>query len=220
MHLSVIIPLNSKVNKEKLFLILIFSFISTIFWGCTSRTVQPSSEYEPVLIQSKALIKNDNESNTIKIEIALLPKKAIRLEISASLGVSVATVLLTPNEIAYALHSTKQFSIGPFNEKTLYPVFKKNIDPRILWRVINNQPMTNLNLKCVTNDESRPVTCVSVDGTTIKWTYEVPPRKRVDIISNRFEMSWLFRDQRLFTGSQNETFVLKKPDNYQEIIIK
>lgn len=220
MHLSGIIPFNSGVNKEKLFLILIFSFVGTVFFGCTSHPARQSSDEEPILIQSKALIKNDNESNTIKIEIALLPKKAIRLEITASLGVSVATVLLTPNEIIYALHSAKQFSIGPFNEKTLYPVFKKNIDPRILWRVINNQPMTNLNLKCVTDNESKPVTCVSGDGTTIRWTYDDPPHKRIDIISNRFEMSWLFKDQSLFTGSQSETFVLKRPDSYQEIIIK
>lgn len=216
-----IISLNRIVNKEKLGRVIVFCVLSLIsFSGCVSETVKPTSADQPVIFDTKAQIKNDSESNTVKIEIALLPKKAIRMEITATLGVSVATVLMTPNQITYALHSPKQFVIGPFHEKTLYPVFKKNIDPRILWRIINEQPFTNLNVNCSLNAESKPVVCNSTDGTTIKWTYEEYPRKRIDIISNRFEMNWIFKDLSLLNESQTETFVLKKPEDYQEIIIK
>ncbi|MEK6628861.1 MAG: hypothetical protein AABY53_09565 [Bdellovibrionota bacterium] len=200
-----------------------FTFVSLLLFGCASspsKSFQPQSESDAILIQTKAQIKNNDETNTVKIEIALLPKKAIRLEITATLGVSVASVLMRPTAISYALHSTKQFATGPFNEKTLYPVFKKNIDPRILWRIINNQPMGNLNLKCDADNELKPIKCVSDDGTTIKWTYEAPFHKKIEIISNRFEMRWVFRDQSLLSESQNKTFVLNKPENYQEIIIK
>ena len=207
------------MNKEIRFAHFFYSLIFFLLAGCAGTPDIPATG-EPLLIQSKAIIKDQNEANSVKIEIALLPKKAIRLEITATLGVSVATVLMTPSEITYALHTTKQFATGPFNEKTLYPIFRKNIDPRILWRMINDQPMSNLNLKCTINSNSKPVKCTTVDGTTFKWTYDEPPFKRIDIISNRFEMNWLFRDQSLLEASQNETFVLKKPESYQEIIIK
>lgn len=200
--------------------------LASVLAGCASQRLnsdnsfKQSDEAHSVLIQSKAQIKNGTDSNTVKIEIALWPRRAIRLEITGTLGVSVATVLFTPTEISYALHTTKQFGAGPFHEKTLYPIFKKNIDPRILWRVINNQPMTNLNLKCDMNEKLQPIQCLGVDGTMIKWLYDEPPHKRIDIVSNRFEMNWIFRDQSLLDESQNKTFVLKKPENYQEIIIK
>lgn len=213
------LSLNRIVNKEIRSALFIFSLAFLILVGCAGTPDRPASG-EPLLIQSKAIIKDQNESNSVKIEIALLPKKAIRLEITATLGVSVATVLMTPSEITYALHTTKQYATGPFNEKTLFPIFRKNIDPRILWRMINDQPMTNLNLKCAMNTNSKPLKCIAVDGTTFKWTYDEAPFKRIDIISNRFEMNWLFRDQSLLETSQNETFVLKKPESYQEIIIK
>lgn len=213
------LSLNRNVNKEIRFVIFIYSLAFLVLMGCAGAPETPAAG-EPLLIQSKAIIKDQNESNSVKIEIALLPKKAIRMEITATLGVSVATVLMTPTEISYALHTTKQYAAGPFNEKTLYPIFRKNIDPRILWRMINDQPMTNLNLKCAMNLNSKPVKCIAVDGTTFKWTYDEPPFKRIDIISNRFEMNWLFRGQSRIETSQNETFVLKKPDSYQEIIIK
>ena len=214
------------MNKVKLKKIGIKIVLAAFFFGCaTSRPdmqlpAKQFTEEDVILIQSKAQIKNNGETNTVKIEIALLPKKAIRLEITASLGVSVATILLLPTSVSYALHTTKQYAIGPLHEKSLFPVFNKNIDPRILWRIINNQAMTNLNLECQMNSERLPLKCVSTDGTSIKWTYEEYPRKRIDIISNRFEMSWIFRDQSVLKESQNKTFVLKKPEGYKEIIIK
>ncbi len=222
------LSLNRNVNKENRIsflesvkLIFVPAVLLFLVSGCATTENQKSiSDNEAVLIQSKAMIKDQNESNTVKIEIALLPRKAIRLEITGSLGISVASVLLTPSEISYAIHTTKQYATGPFNEKSLYPIFRKNIDPRILWRIINNQPMTNLNLKCSMTGDMKPSKCEATDGTTIKWTYDQPPFKRVDFISNRFEMSWIFRDQSLLGSYQNETFVLKKPDSYQEIIIK
>lgn len=194
--------------------------LAAFFWGCVTQPARQFTDDDVILIQSKAQIKNDGETNTVKIEIALLPKKAIRLEITASLGVSVASVLLLPNSVTYALHTTKQYAIGPMHEKSLYPLFKKNIDPRILWRIINNQAMGNLNLECTVNSKQWPEKCVTTDGTLIKWTYDEYPRKRIDIISNRFEMSWLFRDQKLSKEPQSKTFVLKMPEGYKEIIIK
>lgn len=212
------LSLNSYVNKEIPF--IIFSLIISVISGCSTPGAKSVSDGEPLIIQTKAMIKDQSESNSVKIEIALLPRKAIRLEITGTLGISVATVLMTPSEISYAIHTTKQFATGPFNEKILFPIFKINLDPRILWRLIHNMPMTYLNLKCTTVADGKPLSCIAPDGTTYKWTYEDLHHKRIDIVSNRFEMIWLFRDQLLLDTSQNETFVLKKPDSYQQIIIK
>ena len=214
------------MNKEKLISFFIILITIIFFAGCATpsfnavdSTAQKNDD-ELILIQSKAQIKNGNENNTVKIEIALWPKKAIRLEITGTLGVSIASVLFTTTEISYALHTTKQFAVGPFHEKTLYPVFKKNIDPRIVWKFINNQPMTNLNLKCSKVEGQQLMNCLALDGTLIKWLSDEYPRRRIDIIANKFEMNWIFRDQSPLVDSQNKTFVLKMPENYQEIIIK
>lgn len=206
------------MNKE--IFILVTILLSVFISGCASHQLQAPGAKDAVLIQTKALIKNDSESNTVKIEIALLPEQAIRLEISASLGVSVASVLLTPTEIAYALHANKQYVAGPFNAKTMYPIFKKKVDPRILWYAIHNRSMSSLKMNCENDAEKRPIKCVGQDGTSITWKYEEAPRKRIDIISNNFEMNWIFRDLSPLDPTQNRTFVLKKPANYQEIIIK
>ncbi|WP_051056723.1 DUF4292 domain-containing protein [Pseudobdellovibrio exovorus] len=208
------------MNKEKLRHLFLFMILGLIWSGCSKKSVEISDTSSAYLIETKAQIKNDGDTNSVTIEIALLPQQAIRMEISATLGVSVATVVMTPTQISYLLHSNKQFYTGPFHEKTLYPVFKKNIDPTILWRVVHDQVPQSAQLKCEVDADKRPLVCRDSEGTLVKWQYLADHRRRIDITSNRFEMRWLFTHQSVMSNYQNETFVLKKPSDYKEIIIR
>ena len=125
---------------------IIFSVLM-FFWvsSCTSQNTKVLlPEEAPRLLETKAQIKTPQESNTVKIQIALWPQRAIRMEVTATLGMSVATVLMTGRQIKLALHSQKTFIEGPFHEKTLYPVFKQNISPRLIWKIIHDQ-----NVSCI-----------------------------------------------------------------------
>ncbi len=214
-----IISLIEGVNKvfSKLAWLL---FIGFVLSACQSQPVRPLTNEEGRVFETKAQIKTAQETNTVKIQVALLPQKAIRLEVSATLGLSVASVLVTPSQIQIALHTQNAFITGPFHEKTLYPLFKQNISPRLLWKIIHDQNPATTQLKCELNELQKPISCLDQDGTLINWTYEVGFRRRIDIKNNRFKMNWIFKDQLQLPESQTETFVLKKPESYKEISIK
>lgn len=207
------------MHKQNLFRVFLFSLSFTIF-SCQSQPAKVLTLGSAVLIESKALIKTKDDSNTVSIEIRRLDQRAIRMDITGTLGVSVASVLLTPHQISYLLYSSHEYVQGPFHEKTLYPIFKKNIDPLVFWRVIHDQTPASAELKCETDASQRPTVCTSADGTQIKWTYEEFPRKRIQITSGDFQMNWLFKDVTQMDSYQNETFVLKKPQGFKEIVIK
>jgi hypothetical protein len=191
-----------------------------IFFGCSSEPAKPIAAESARVLETKAQIKTPQDTNTVKIQIALLPMKAARLEITGTLGVSVATVLVLPRQIKIALHMDKTFIQGPANEKTLYPVFKQNISPRLLWKIIHDQNPADANWACQLNAEAKPVSCKAKDGTEAVWTYESPIKRRIEVKNNNFEMTWIFKDQLQMPEYQNETFVLTKPDGYREINIK
>ena len=207
------------MNKvfSKLAGLLFFGFILS---ACQSQQVRPLTNEEGRVFETKAQIKTPQETNTVKIQVALLPNKSIRLEVSATLGISVASVLVTPAQIRIALHTQNTFITGPFHEKTLYPLFKQNISPRLLWKIIHDQNPATAQLKCELNELQKPTFCIAQDRTQINWTYEGGSRRRIDIKNNRFEMNWIFKDQLQLPEYQTETFVLKKPESYKEIIIK
>lgn len=199
---------------------LSFLTLSFLLQSCGSETVKVMSSDTPLLIDTKAQIKSNNETHNVKLEIALLPNRAMRIEISALLGYRVATVLMTPQKIQYALHTNETYFSGPFEAKSLYPIFRQAIDPRILWRVIHNQSPQSSYLICKNDNGGRPVSCEGPRDLLVTWTYEEPPRKRIEIKNNQFEMNWIFKDQMVLKQAQNETFVLKKPEGYKEIVLK
>jgi len=188
--------------------------------GCASEQTVAISGEAPRMLETKAQIKTPQDSNNVKIQIALLPMQAARLEITGTLGVSVASVLVLPRQIKIALHLDKTYIEGPANEKTLYPVFKQNISPRLLWKIIHDQNPADANWNCRLNELSKPVSCSHKDGTEAIWTYESPIKRRIEVKSRNFEMTWIFKDQLQMPQYQNETFVLPKPDGYREINIK
>ena len=215
-----IITLIKEVNKEKSFIFVLFFLIYALM-GCSSQPQVQVAVDQPRIYETKAQIKSNNETNTVKIQIALMPQKTFRLEVTGTLGVSVATALINPKQIKIAIHTQKTFIQGPFHQKTLYPLFNQNISARLLWKIIHDQNPADTNWKCQLNEEGRPTVCEnSKESTTISWTYEDQVHKRIDIKSNAFEMNWIFKDQLQLPEYQNETFVLKKPENYKEIIIK
>lgn len=214
------LSLIKKVNKEKFLQSLLVVIISWMLMSCATQQPQPIKQGAPYTLITKAKIKNEGETNTVSIDIAVLPNRAIRMELTGALGVSVASVLMSPNEIKYALHGSKEFVSGPFQTSTLYAVFKKNIDPLLIWNLVQNRPIVSTDWKCELNSSGQQTLCKGLENQSVGFTYIEAKITRIDIISNGFEMNWLFKQQKALAGAQNETFVLKRPEQYREIIIK
>jgi hypothetical protein len=203
--------------KERLLILVL------ILPGCgtTPSRITPGSA-TPLLIESKIQTKDlkKKDTHTANVEIILLTNQAIRMEVTALFGYGIASVVMTPQKIQYALHTSKSYVQGPFSAKTLYPVFNQNIDPRLLWKIIHGQNPESADLKCSKDSAARPLHCVSTMGAFVNFSYDEENKKRIEIKNPQFEMTWVFKSQAVMDVVQNETFVLKKPDNYKEIILK
>lgn len=200
----------------KVFSIFVLLYIA----GCSTKPTEVSVG-GPSYIETKAQLKNviKNESHNINIDIALSPQKAVRLDVTAMFNYKIATVLLTPEKIQYINYNSQSFVEGPFSSKTLYPIFKQHIDPKILWKAIHDQNPSAQNLKCQVGADHRPLSCEDKD-LTVTWTYQNPPQKKIVLKNPQFEMIWIFKSQSPLDESRTETFVLKKPEGFKEIIIK
>lgn len=224
---------NNLISRFQSFILLIC--LNFLYFSCsTVPSITPfNSEIKTetaFLIDSKAQIKNENESHNVKIEIIIIPNQIVRLEVTGMLGYKVASIIMTPNNLKYALHTNETYYDGLLNSKSLYPVFKMNIDPLILWKILHNQNPQNKDFYCQLDIQTRPVFCstgkdefnskASVKNLNIKWQYEEPPQRKVILKYNRFEMNWVFKDQSQFKSFQSETLVLKKPEGYKLIVIK
>ncbi len=190
--------------------------------GCVTTSKLVNFKTQPLILETKVQIKdlNKDESQNAKIQIVLLTDQAIRMEVTAVFGYPVASILMTPDKIQLALHTSKKYISGPFAARTLYPVFKQNINPKILWNSVHNRSPGSAELECANNEFGKPVSCTGNDGLKVTWVYESAIKRRIEIKNQRFEMIWVFKDQNVMAAAQNETFVLNKPEDYQLIQIK
>ena len=192
------------------------------FTGCATTQKAVDFKTQPLLLDTKVQIKDlrKDETQSAKIQVILLTDQAIRMEVTALFGYAIASIVMTPDKIQYTLHSSKKYVDGPFNARTLFPVFKQNIDPRILWNSVHNRNPASGDLKCKTDEKGWPLSCVNAEGVHVTWLHENAVKRRIDIKNPQFEMIWVFKDQIPLSTPQNETFVLKKPEDYQQIQIK
>ena len=89
--------------------------------GCVTTTPTVNFKTQPLLLETKVQIKDlrKDESQNAKIQIVLLADQAIRMEVTALFGYPIASILMTPEKIQFALHSSKKYISGPFAARTL-----------------------------------------------------------------------------------------------------
>lgn len=181
--------------------------------GCVSKNIDESAA-DAFVIESKAKItdKVNNESHTVDMMITYIPENKIRMHVTGLLGVQVADMTMTKNQIQCAVHVDKLFFDGPFKRETFKPVFKQPVDPRFFWAIINGKTI---------KDGLYQGTEIKTELLDKKDQFQT---KRITLTNSHIEILWLIKDRKAIKfdteESQNETFVLNKPSSYKYMNIK
>lgn len=180
------------------------------FWvGCASSQKTDLITGYRLISKAKVTDKVSGESHNVDIVLSVEPQKAVRMDVTALLGYEVAQLVLTPKQIQYSQREDKIFVIGPFNSKTMKPLFKQEIDPKLFWAIAH---------EAILKDGRYYNADVKSEALENKLnTYQT---KKITIESSTFKMIWLFKAKEVLKASYYETFVLVKPDDYKLINIK
>lgn len=180
-------------------------------------------------IDSKAQItdKVKDSTNSVSLDIFLKKNEAIRLEISATLGYQVGSLLMNRSSLQYAIHPQKYFIQGPFAGRTLKPLFKQEVDPLILWSIIHDESLQKRGFQCapagtlIENCKNEFATVqIEQRGEIGANGRSVDGQKKITLENENIKMVWIFKSREASDVSQNETFVLVRPKEYKLITIK
>ena len=207
-------------------------FTALLLSGCVSQTVKTPTEDALWRYDTKAQItdKVKNDSHTVSIEIFSYRKQNYRLEVNATLGYGVASVTMNTtgdrNGVQYLLYPQKSFIKGPLGPKAFRPLFKQDLDPRLLIDLIEDRALKKYDFLCGRQTEL-VIKCTNDD---LELILERPPKdddsfiKKFTIDSKTFRMVWVFKGREFNNGPTNETlaktFVLEKPEGFKQVDIK
>lgn len=211
---------------KKLFLLTLSYFI----FACQTQPTVSSVDGSVIWnIDTKAQItdKAKDSTNSVSLDIFLKKNEAIRLEISATLGYQVGSLLMTRSSLQYAIHPQKYFIQGPFAGRTLKPLFKQEIDPLILWSIIHDESLQKRGFQCssagtlIENCKNEFATVqIEQRGELGPNGRSVDGQKKITLENDHIKMVWIFKSREASDVSQNETFVLVRPKEYKLITIK
>lgn len=209
-------------------LVLMITALFSLFGvGCASAPEKIQSG-DIKYVESKALIedKSKNSSNSASIDLFFLHDNIIRMEVTALLGYRLGSLVMSPQQISYALHPQKAFVEGPFAARTMKPLFRQDLDPRLIWAVVFDRDLKTFGFSCST--VAKTETCTgsagALSGVTVILQHmgetENGALKKITIENANLKFVWLYKAIKKHNKSYNETFVLVKPEEYRLITIK
>lgn len=209
-------------------LVLVFVGLGAFFMaGCAGTQEKPQAG-DIQYVESKALIedKTKNSSNSASIDLFYLQNDVIRMEVTALLGYRLGSLVMNSQKVSYALHPQKAFVEGPFAARTMKPLFRQDLDPKLVWAVVFDRDLRAFGFTCG-DVVSRTSTCQGSGATqgvtvTVQQMGETPNSglKKITIENTNLKFVWLYKAIRKHNKSYNETFVLNKPEEYRLITIK
>jgi hypothetical protein len=192
--------------------------ISAIFLGffllaCTST---PPVAYNSLKAEgqweAKAQLKElqTGKSNTIGLDVMSVKDEALRMEISGTMGVHLASFLMRDSEVRYAVHTQKRFFSGPVSEKSMRPLLKNDIDPRWFYSIFFDEPLPGWNCSGTPIEK-----CERSDGTKVTWSERDGEKKRIIVSNQQFELQVLVKSFATKVQSPDKAFHLDAPDSYK-----
>jgi len=173
-----------------------------------------------VRCESKALVKDLEHNKTHKLSIDFLAagNTQMRLEVSAILGVGLASILFKDNQTKYASYQEKKFyQIQDFN-RSLEDVFKIPLRPTYFFNILYGQDFNDTSWICTKNTQNLVQHCTQEkESIVLDWTYEVNGKRQVTIKTPRSEVTWVFNPLQTENNPNPQAFVLDPPRGFRII---
>lgn len=192
------------------------------FLGCASKQLKSIESSDSASWETKAQIKDlkRNKEQTVSIDMYSVKNKNLRMEVSATLGYQVASVVMDPEQISYVVYPQKRFYNGRNSDNAFSKVLGISIHPMNLSNIAFESPIRGKGWTCSQNESGLLKSCENKDSKTqVQYVSREEGRKKVRILSPNFEMIWVLEAPDTSFQPKPEIFTLKVPNGYREVKI-
>ena len=168
--------------------------------------------------EAKLKISDFNEKKIYSLDMSVIAEKPdlFRAEISGSLGIAIASILLKGRQLSYAAHRTKSFYSGLTDDQALKPVLQVGLDPKYLMNVFFDDTIEEYGWNCKKNQNQVVESCLrETDKLFIEWFERSGESKRVLIRGRDFEVQIVVKSFQTKVQNREKVFELSPPNNYK-----
>ncbi len=188
--------------------------------SCATKPVAKKSNLQKAQWSTKAQIK-DLERQTaqgVQIEILAIKNEKLRLEVSAVMGIPVATIVLDRKDFKAAIYTEKKYYQGPLDDNSLQKLLKIPLSARWIYAIaFDESPGKNWDCESITSTEAteRRVCRLVKFDYKIEWNHKDNGTKVVRLTTPKTEINWFFPLPNLNFVEKPESFQLSAPEGFQ-----
>lgn len=165
--------------------------------------------------EAKAMIKSydTGEASVVTLDVIAQKPQHMRMEVTTSLGIALASIAMKENDIEYILPKQKKFFHGSVSEKSMYSALKIKVDPRILSAAFFETSYPKWECQA---DNGLISNCKTPEGVELKWQREEGINKRISIISKSFEVQVQIKKFAEKSDFAEELWNIKVPEDFKQ----
>jgi hypothetical protein len=189
--------------------------------ACASKPIA-EGPFQKAEWETKALIRDlkENKSQSVSIDMFAVKNQRVRLDVTALMGFQVASLVMSPKEIAYAIYPRKEFYYGKNSERSIERIIGLSLHPMNLANIAFDEPIRGAGWMCEQDNSHVLSKCENKQRSIrVEWKDRTEGQKKVVITAPQFEMQWLFKAPQTEVQFKPETFTLKQPEGFKAIQI-
>lgn len=188
------------------------------------KTSEPGVTSKQEQWETKAVIRDlqNNKTHSVDIEVLADYSGKLRMEISALMGVQIASLVLNQEDIRYAIYPQKRFFQGRASDSSFLPLMNVPLHPKNFLNLVFDAPMKGPGWECVRGADNMVSECnQAARKIKVQWLERTPEgQKKVVISGPTFEMRWLIRPPQTEVQFKNDTFHLEAPEEFKTVQLK
>lgn len=196
-----------------------FAFLTpVVFIACATQPIAREAQKTAGQWETKVQVKDfqKQSSNNIAIDFIAVRNESLRAEVTGSFGISVATLAIVKDQFQLALHSQKKYYSGRISPRVMESTLGVNIDPRILYFALFDDPLPEKSFECTKDENGLPVDCRHKKGDLeVRWSERSGELKRVTLKNSQFEIQILVKNFTTKVQISDELFQVKAPGAYK-----
>lgn len=160
----------------------------------------------------------ENKTQSLNIDILAVKNERVRMEVTAMMGFQVASLVMSPRDISFAIYPQKRFYYGRNSDRALLRLIDLPLHPMNLANIAFDEPVRGPGWKCDLDPTGWVASCENPSRQmSVKWMDRAEGAKKVVITGPQFEMQWLFKAPQTEVQFKPETFTLKQPEGFKAI---
>lgn len=169
--------------------------------------------------EAKAMIKSleTGEANVVSLDVLGLKPNIIRMEVTSSLGIALASILIKEKEVEYILPKQKKYYHGIKSDSALFPALNIRVNPEMLSAVFFEESYPKW--KCQA-DNGMIVACTTPEGVEVRWEREGNITRRISLSGPKFEVQVQMKNYELKSNWTDKTWALQVPEDFKKYKLK